>query len=150
MSSCSPDLEAMWVRLNLPCTRSTYLGNIYRPPSGNIPSAIEHLDANLSRLHGEGNPDVILMGDFNIDTSKPSGDRDKLNRLAARYGLTQLIKTHTRVTNTSRSTIDLVFTNNEDYYVQSSVTDLGISDHCLVYTSRRRLKPKNKTTYYIG
>ena len=90
------------------------------------------------------------MGDFNIDMSKPSNDRDKLNRLAARYGLTQLIKTSTRVMNTTRSTIDLIFTNNEEYYVQTGVTDLGVSDHCLTYTSRRRLKLKNKTNYYIG
>ena len=33
---CTPDLEYLWLRLSLKDTRPTYIGGIYRPPSGKI------------------------------------------------------------------------------------------------------------------
>lgn len=47
--------------------------------------------------------------------------------------MSQLITEPTRITNNSRSLIDLVFVNNEPSIVDSGVVPLSLSDHSLVY-----------------
>ena len=44
---CTPDLEIMWVCLDLKDTRKTYIANIYRPPSGNIKNFLELLELQI-------------------------------------------------------------------------------------------------------
>ena len=53
------------------------------------------------------------------------------------YGLRQLITEPTRVTPTSQTLIDLCITNACDKVINSGVLPLGISDHYLVYMTRK-------------
>lgn len=70
---------------------------------------------------------VIVGGDFNINVlEKTKESRDLLNFMKI-YNLKQLIKQPTRVTNTSSTCIDLIFTNYTES--QSGVNDYGFSDH---------------------
>ena len=52
------------------------------------------------------------------------------------YGLHQLISEPTRITKTSKLLIDLCITNSQNV-VNSGVFQLGISDHFLVYMTRK-------------
>lgn len=54
---------------------------------------------------------VIVIGDFNIDISKDSYYANKLIKTMQSYGYKQHIKDYTRITNVSRTLIDLVFSN---------------------------------------
>ena len=45
---CCPDLEWQWLCLKLPKTRKTYICNIYRPPDGNVDTAIELIDSKVN------------------------------------------------------------------------------------------------------
>ena len=53
------------------------------------------------------------------------------------YGLTQLITEPTRVTQHSRTLIDLCLTNSPDKISNSGVVDIGISDHCAIFLTRK-------------
>ena len=47
--------------------------------------------------------------------------------------LLQLITTPTRITNTSSTLIDHIYTNISAHYIQSGCIEAGISDHLPVY-----------------
>ncbi|RMX40521.1 hypothetical protein pdam_00007475 [Pocillopora damicornis] len=52
------------------------------------------------------------------------------------YGLTQLITEPTRVTQHSRTLINLCLTNSPDKISNSGVVDIGISDHCAIFLTQ--------------
>ncbi len=147
MDTCLPDIEVMWLKFQLPFTRPTYLANIYRPPDGKTEKAIELLEGQINEIMGDSTPDIVLMGDMNVNWGKSSNDKTKMLQFVRRMSLTQLIDMPTRITNTTRSTIDHVYTNNENFYCTSGVLDIGLSDHCLIYTCRKRSKPKQPVMY---
>jgi hypothetical protein len=74
------------------------------------------------------------MGDLNCDVSKfpPDAHTRRLQFLSCVYQLEQLINEPTRVTRTSATLIDLIFTNKKENIVKSGVIHLGISDHSLI------------------
>ena len=147
--SCStPELEMQWFRLSLPETRPTLIANTYRPPTGNIDTAIEIIKTRMNDI--EGNPDIVILGDFNIDVSKKGPHMTKYQNFLKSFLLDQLINAPTRITNTSKTTIDHIITNNSEFYCTSGSTDPGLSDHHLVYTARHRNKIKYDVSYFIG
>ena len=54
----------------------------------------------------------------------------------------QLIKDFTRITETSKTIIDLAFVSKPDKIYSSGVHSLGLSDHNLIYLIRRNKKVK--------
>ena len=81
--------------------------------------------------------DVVILGDLNADmmaSSKlPKRDKQELLNFSRAYNFTQLIKEPTRITDASRTMIDLVFANNEHRIVKSGVVPVPLSDHFLVF-----------------
>ena len=53
-----------------------------------------------------------------------------------------MIKDHTRITETCKTIIDLMFINNSNMVPSSGVHSLGLSDHSLVYVVRKNKKIK--------
>ena len=106
----------------------------------------EILEAKVLDLYSEGMVDILILGDVNIDVSKPNTPCAKsyINFLK-NIGLMQMTKDFTRITNASKSTIDHCITNREDLYHTVGTIDLGLSDHALIYTSRKKLD----TTYNL-
>ena len=41
MNLCTPDIEIMWLCLELKDTRKTYIANVYRPPDGKVQTLTE-------------------------------------------------------------------------------------------------------------
>ena len=56
------------------------------------------------------------------------------------FNLSQIINDSTRVSAKSSSTIDLILVSDTDKVSQSSYIDLGISDHCLIFCTRKVIK----------
>ncbi|CAL4069256.1 unnamed protein product [Meganyctiphanes norvegica] len=52
-------------------------------------------------------------------------------------GYTQLINKPTRVTSTTESLIDHIYTNNKNKISQSGVIESGISDHFITFCTRK-------------
>ena len=139
-----------WVKLNLKETRPTLIANVYRPPSDKIDAAIELLGSHLTEVTSSGNPDILIVGDLNIDLLKNSNDTKRFNTFIDSHLMNQLINEPTRVTTTTRSLIDHVITNNTDFYSIPGCFDPDLSDHCLLFTTRKCLKPKYTTSYFWG
>ena len=93
--------------------------------------------------------DILVLGDFNIDLLKPHSSWDSTITL---LGLTQLVKSPTRITQTSATLIDHIYANNPDVITEVSVPDLSISDHCPISCSRSIKLPKcePKTHSYVS
>ena len=83
--------------------------------------------------------DIFVLVDFYTDLLKPHSSCDSI---ITQLGLTQLVKSPTRITQTSATLIDHIYTNNPDVITEVSVPDLSISDHCPISCSRSIKLPK--------
>ena len=62
-----------------------------------------------------------------------------------RYSLEQIIKHATRTTRISSTLIDHILTNSREKVSQSGVIDIGISDHQVIYLTRKHHRIKLNT-----
>ena len=77
---------------------------------------------------------VITMGDLNVDKLKVNGREAKLLRdIEEVFELTCLVTEPTRITDTSQTLLDVLLTNQPDLFKNAGVSDIGLSDHCMVY-----------------
>jgi hypothetical protein len=83
--------------------------------------------------------ETYLLGDFNTNVSCQNNNAlcKSLNSFMKMFGLLQLIDSHTRVTATSATTIDLVLVSDEDKVTQSGVIPCAFSDHYVVFCTRK-------------
>ena len=66
-----------------------------------------------------------------------NNNTQKLKSIADVYELQQLITEPTRITQTSATCIDLIYTNCADKIVCSGVRHISISDHSMVFAYRK-------------
>ena len=85
----------------------------------------------MSEIHESA--EVILLGDFNVDCQLRSTAKSRLQTLARAFSFEQLVTSATRITQSSKSTIDLIFSSNIHRVVASGVYSLDISDHSLIF-----------------
>ena len=85
------------------------------------------------------NVEYWLLGDLNCNLGAPILDHKSktLSFIAELYNLGQLIEEPTRITESTSTMIDLVFTNTPDNVACSGVSHVGISDHSLIYAFRK-------------
>ena len=137
------DIEMQWISIKQPHSKLILVGNVYRPPQGNIESFMQVLENVFSNIDTT-NTEMYLMGDFNIDWMEIQNVTTKgFKSFMKTMGLRQLIKEPTRCTLDHNSCLDLFFTNSDLIY-NVGVESLNISDHSLILLSRRRL-PKIRT-----
>lgn len=72
---------------------------------------------------------VIIGGDFNINLIDNNLKTNQFLDLMREHKFTQHIKAPTRVTPTTSTCLDLIFTNFSDYSFYTTVDELGLSDH---------------------
>ena len=102
------ETESIWAHIKLNGD-TLIIGSIYRPPSSNSEyhtTLLHELDFIYS--HGS---DIIAMGDLNYDFLK-GNDKIKISEIETLYQLNQLIHTHTRVTDSSKTIIDHIYLRN--------------------------------------
>lgn len=134
-SGASKAVEMLTVLIQYNSCRPIYVTVVYRPPDGKLGEAIEEIQQRLGELSERG--EYTLVGDFNVDFSKKSAQRDNLMQMANRLRLEQLIKSPTRSSKNTSTVIDLIFTST-DYKYGAGVLEIGISDHDLVYMIRKK------------
>ena len=140
------DNECLWIELTRKICKPTLICCIYRAPDSDLTRFISKLYDCLPLMDLD-KCELILLGDFNVDfSSKAAGDckqnKQKLLNFTRSMDMSQLITEPTRITNNSRSLIDLVFVNNEHCTVDSGVVPLSLSDHSLVYCVVKSGVPK--------
>ena len=135
--------ETCWIEINRPKCKKLFVCCAYTPPDYSCDSFVDHLNISLAKLPPE--TEVIALGDFNVNFLVKRGDpaqrpKQKLQRFAEMNDLNQLI--NTRISDQTRTAIDLIFVNNNHRIVESGTIASTISDHCIVYCTMKSGVPK--------
>jgi hypothetical protein len=126
--------EIVCVELLLPKSKPIIVGTCYRSPWNN--NFINKFEIFLSQLREDC--EMILLGDFSICYGDQKGPLFKLyDSVLKIFNLCQMIKQPTRVTEFTSSVIDHILCNNPEKNCQSGVLNMGISDHFIVYCTRK-------------
>ena len=131
------DLENLCIQIQKPNSKPFLVATWYRPPNSSV-DKFDYFETFIDMLDAE-NAEYYSLGDLNCDlgsTALESSSRSLIG-ITELYGLHQLISEPTRITETSSTMIDLIFTNTPDKIVCSGVSHVGISDHSLIYAFRK-------------
>ena len=129
-------LEILSIEIRKPNSKPFVVTSWYRPPNSS-PNLFPHLDTLLGRLDSE-HVEHYFIGDMNCDLlSSDNIHARALLSITEMYGLKQLIDEPTRITPSTSTLIDLIFTSHQDNVICSGVSHVGISDHSLVYVYRK-------------
>ena len=135
-----PDLhiegvEDIFIEIINENNKNTLMGVVYRPPNHHIDTFLDNLDESLHIISQE-KKDIYIMGDYNIDllslTNQNTSSRF-LNNLSS-FSLQPHINKYTRITATSSTLIDNIFSNIVDDESINGILYYDISDHLPVFT----------------
>ena len=139
-------VECIWLELKHPKKPSLMIGFLYRNPASTFCWYDEFVNM-MDNVNAHGK-DTILLGDFNINYFKKNIAWDSTTML---FGLQQLITSATRVTQSTSTLLDHLYTNNVLLIQKSWVSDAAISDHfpiiCSLNVKRSKYK-KYGHTYF--
>ena len=162
----SKEIENIFVDILLPKTKPILVGILYNPFKSDF---LDKLSSAISNTDNFDNQEVYLLGDFNINLwhkgkyvfqdDKILSSREILKIAEAKDGynmiryqefcslhnLKQLIKSPTRITDNKSSLLDHVLTNSLEKVPQSGVIDVGLSDHQLIYCTRKAIHSKTNS-----
>ena len=143
-------LETIWIEIKLNKQQPLLLGYVYRPPSS-IVNWLNSFEYELERVFLE-NKEVLILGDFNFDLlSDKSTTKAWLDTMQS-YNFTQFIKCPTRISSSSETLIDHLFSNKPNNISAVSVPTYAISDHysiCLTHKLHNDSESsKEKIIYY--
>ena len=124
-------IDCIWVEINESKTKPLLVGYVYRNPA----SSQEWPDDFISMMDKvtERKANGLLLGDFNIDLFKQP---PAWNSTTALFGLEQLVEEATRVTKSSATLIDHIYTNIKPQVSKVKVVESvesGISDHSAIF-----------------
>ncbi len=85
--------------------------------------------------------ELIVLGDFNINWMEKA-KRHQLKSIADQYNLTQMILGPTRVTQSTQTQIDLIFSNKPERITKCYNLVTGMSDHNLTLIVRKLTKQR--------
>ena len=152
----SDNLENIFIDLLFPKAKPIYVGILYKPPSQT--QFLEQMVTEFESL--ELNNELYILGDFNIDllfngncilnkTHKIknhfkdfSPEIKKYNEFCSIYGFKQLINCPTRITCNTSTLIDHILTNAQDNFSEPCVINTAISDHNMIYCTKKILKAR--------
>lgn len=100
---------------------------VYRPPNGNIHNCFYILEQVLTALFNDRKI-IFVAGDFNVEMLSNNVNKNTLASIFNSFGLHQTIHEYTRITPTSKSCIDNIFTNFQGEY-ETHILNTPISDH---------------------
>lgn len=130
-----PHVESLFIRITQPY--QFIIGTIYRPPNSSMPDFLISMETILQTLSCHAKLPCYVTGDFNINLLKHNSDNTvmELVNLFYSYFMFPVITKPTRVTQTSASLIDHIWTNNIHCHVTSGILHSTISDHFPVFAS---------------
>jgi len=114
---------------------------IYHSPSGSDASFIRYLEKSIDKALISDS--VVIMGDFNIDMKINGYIQDKLMKTMNSVGLKQLVKEVTRITSTSETIIDLVF-SNIDFDIEVSESKIMDHSEVVLIWNKKEAKERSK------
>ena len=135
-----PDLhfegaEDIFIEIINDSDKNIIVGVIYRPPNNHIDTFLDKLDDSLNKVSQE-NKQIYLMGDYNVDLLSPTNQHvsSRLLNILSSFSLHPHISKHTRITPTSSTLIDNIFSNIIDRDSFNGIIYYDISDHLPIFT----------------
>ena len=114
--------------------KNIIVGMIYRAPSDNIDIFLKNFDACLNVIAQE-NKEVYVMGDFNINLLKTDNNTTlTFLSILSSYNFHPHISNPTRISDTTKTLIDNIFSNVYTKTFDNGVLYYDISDHLPVFT----------------
>lgn len=98
--------------------------------------------------------ELLLLGDFNMDMTNDEIEEKKANSnltdFCDKFCLDNQIKEATRVTENTKTLIDVMLASHPERYATCGDLYLGVSDHDLVYAVRKKklTRPKPREIEY--
>ena len=141
MSIVDKNFEILSCKVKIGNIKPLYIVAVYRPPKGVPLKFIEHLSQNLDSIDLLRN-ELYIVGDTNIDYSSDINKRKyKIKQLESKFNLKQYIKSHTRITENTATTLDWVYATTP-YMASAGTLNYNISDHLPVYIVRKKKRNK--------
>ena len=141
-------ISELWMQVQHKTFKSFLLCVTYKPPDCNV-ACFEDFRDRYTQALVYGLP-ILVVGDLNCDLLVSSSKSRTLNNLYTSVNMKQLITQPTRVTETSKSLIDVIFTSNPAIIVDSGIVETHISDHFLVFTELNLTMPKPPAAYVVA
>ena len=123
---------------------------MYRPPTTS--HFLDKLTLAISKTNNFDNQEVYILGDLNINLNNKNDSSNGIKRykeFCSLHGLKQIIEAPTRTTDRSSSLVDHILTNSFSKISQQGVLDLGLSDHQLIYCTRKTTRTKIHEYTYV-
>lgn len=130
-----PHIESLFLRISEP--HNFIVGMIYRPPNSSITDFLSTMEFILPIITKNVKTPCYLLGDFNINLLNYNSDnnvKDFVNMLYTYY-IFPVITKPTRVTSTSATLIDHIWTNNFHTPSTNGIIYTTLSDHFPIFTS---------------
>ena len=131
-------IECIWIELLIFKSSSILVCIAYKPPDSS-----KYIDKSFTTKFQDmisttivENKETIISGDLNCDYLVPR-DHIEIKDIIKINGFKQLITKPTRITNTSRTLIDIIATTDSTKVVNSIVYANSLSDHDLVGITRK-------------
>ena len=142
--------ESLFVQISNLSNKDILVGVIYKPPNTNTEEFVVQFSGLLEKLNEENRP-TYLLGDYNIDLLKCNTTHSQtfLNQFLS-YGFFPAIDRPTRITDTTATLIDNIYTNVHHKNIKSCIWLADISDHlpiCATIPGRRIMKPQPVNIY---
>lgn len=145
----SDEIEAICIEIIKPNSKPFAVIAAYRPPNQDPDFFFQNISSIIEELDSE-EKEIYLVGDLNCNLLATANCKATvlLQTLAETYQLTQLVSEATRVTESSKTLIDLIYANCPNRVAATGVLHLGLSDHSLIFAIRKISIP-SKTTHTV-
>ena len=126
-------MESVTIEIDIANSKNIILSCVYRSPGSKLEQFIDYIEQFLKSV--KSNKTIYLCGDFNVDLLKQTHVyTDLFLETLYSYGMLPIITKPTRITSTTATLIDNIFTNNcfQTHYGGLLCTD--ISDHLPIFS----------------
>ncbi len=127
-------IECVFVEIEM-LKKNVIIGCVYRPPNSNLSQFNDELSCMLDKLTKSGRH-VYLVGDYNIDLLKADSHPSTVEFINTMFSSSfiPLINRPTRVTDSTASIIDNIFTNHHDVnHSWTGIIPTDVSDHFSIF-----------------
>ena len=128
------NIECVWLEIFPKNSKSFLTGIMYRHPNETV-QWNEIFDNQFDKVLA-CEKEIYLMGDFNRDLLQVNIKKTWLEYMES-FGLEQIVKSPTRITDHSETLIDHIYCNNLSNVLSTKVPILGLSDHFPVFVTRK-------------
>lgn len=132
------NIESIWIEIQPNYVKRFLICILYRPPDSS-----KHLNRIFNKefnemlsLASKECKETIILGDVNVNFLVPR-DNKEFKSILNLHGLKQIIKKATRITEVSKTLIDIIATNCVENLDDSEVIPTSIGDHEMVGCVRK-------------